>query len=76
MREAVRRLDNITKKRMTQAIRELADSDNPESLGKRLKADMSGERSWRIGKYQLIYGVDREAKIIYGYDLDDREGVY
>lgn len=54
---SVRRLDKAVQERLKQEISRLVE--NPYS-GKRLKAALSGQFSWRFGDYRIIYAITED----------------
>jgi len=56
---------------LKEAIREL--SDNP-LLGKKLKGEFEGLRSYRVGRFRIVYRFGRDLlEVAY---IDDRKDVY
>ncbi len=71
---AVKALESIDvrfKERLKEAIREL--SRNP-LLVKKLKGELAGLRSYRVGSFRIVYRFSKELlEVVY---IDDRKDVY
>ncbi|MBS3071052.1 type II toxin-antitoxin system RelE/ParE family toxin [Candidatus Pacearchaeota archaeon] len=68
-----RKLDKKEQERIGKKILEL--ENNPE-LGKPLTANLSGLRSLRIGKYRIIYKIDKKIVTIFILDMGHRKDIY
>lgn len=69
--KAIERLDVRTRERLAEVIRELAVDP---LLGKKLKGEWEGLRSYRLGRFRMVYRFNRETlDIVY---VDDRKDVY
>ena len=69
--KALESIDVRFKERLKEAIREL--SRNP-LLGKKLKGELAGLRSYRVGSFRIVYRFNKELlEVVY---IDDRKDVY
>jgi len=69
--KALERVDARRRERLAEAIQELVG--NP-LLGKKLKGEFEGLRSYRLGSFRIVYRFSREAlDVVY---VDDRKDVY
>lgn len=70
--EALKKVGEQTRLRITEKLRELADQ--PEKAGKRLK--YSEFWSLRVGDYRAIYEIDRNTKQVIILFIGHRKKVY
>jgi addiction module RelE/StbE family toxin len=70
-KRAIKTLDEVFKRRISEKIEELLNS---KIIGKPLKGKYKGFEVIRIGKYRLIYS--KEPCIIILYDVSHRETAY
>lgn len=69
--KALGKIEARFKNRLKEAIREL--SENP-LLGKKLKGEFEGLRSYRLGSFRIVFRSTRELlEVVY---IDDRKDVY
>ena len=71
--ERVYRVDRKLCLRLIAAIESL--KDNPFQ-GKKLRADLKGDYSLRVGDYRIIYTVNSARLIVYIIDLGHRKAIY
>jgi len=69
-----KKLDSQTKKRVNSALEELANSENPTSLGI-YKPDMR-VFAYNVGKYRIIFSVRYSENIVDLYRVCDHKSVY
>ena len=69
-----KKLDSQTKKRVNSALEELANSENPTSLGI-YKPDMR-VFAYNVGKYRIIFSVRYSENIVDLYRVCDPKSVY
>lgn len=70
---SLKKLHIDNQRRIRKLIKQL--KDNPE-LGKKLIMELSGFRSLRIGKYRVIYVVNKNKLIISIVEIGHRKEVY
>jgi len=69
--KALDKVEARFKDRLKEVLREL--SKNP-LLGKRLRGEFEGLRSYRLGSFRIVYRLTRElVEVVY---IDDRKDVY
>lgn len=71
----IRKLNIISQKMIAISIKEKLEID-PEKFGKPLSYSFKGQRRLRIGKYRIIYKIDKEKKIVTITTVDHRKDVY
>ncbi|MCX5796331.1 MAG: type II toxin-antitoxin system RelE/ParE family toxin [Elusimicrobia bacterium] len=59
--------------RVDQVLRELAQDP---FLGKPLKGELAGKRSYRLGPYRIIYAVFAQRLLVYVLDIGHRREIY
>lgn len=69
-----KKLDSQTKKRVNSALEELANSENPTSLGI-YKPDMR-VFAYNVGKYRIIFSVRYSENIVDLHRVCDHKSVY
>ena len=69
--KSLERVDPRHRERLAEAIQELVASP---LLGKKLKGEFDGLRSYRLGSFRIVYRFGRQAlDVVY---VDDRKDVY
>ena len=68
-----RKLPREVKRRLDEAIRVLAE--NPY-VGKRLRGELLGRRSLRVGNYRVVYLVDEERQAVVLLSVKYRRAAY
>jgi mRNA interferase RelE/StbE len=71
--KALEKIDGVTRKRIIEVIRSLAD--NPRPPGSKKMKNRAGWRV-RIGDYRVIYGVNDERSIVSVAKIGHRREVY
>ena len=70
------KLDQQIAKRITSKLREIANLDNPRSVGKPLVGNLAGLWRYRVGDYRIICYIDDGELVILVVDVDHRSEVY
>lgn len=70
------KLDKQIAKRITSKLREIANLDDPRSVGKPLVGNLAGLWRYRVGDYRVICYIDDGALVILVVDVDHRSEVY
>lgn len=70
------KLDQQIAKRITSKLREIANLDDPRSVGKPLVGNLAGLWRYRVGDYRIICYIDDGALVILVVDVDHRSEVY
>lgn len=69
----LKKFDKDIQKRITDTLDEIKENPN---AGKWLQYDLSGLKSYRIGKLRIVFEVDEAKKQIKVHDIDHRKNVY
>lgn len=69
--KTLERVETRLRERLKEAVRELVE--NP-LLGKRLKGELEGLRSYRVGAFRIVYRFTRERLDV--VHIDNRKDVY
>ena len=69
----LKKLPKNVKNRVLKAVDELIR--NP-FLGVRLRGELRGKWRWRVGKYRMIYRIDRTSKLVVFLDVGLRKKSY
>ena len=70
------KLDQQIAKRITFKLREIANLDDPRSVGKPLVGNLAGLWRYRVGDYRIICYIDDCELVILVVDVDHRSEVY
>lgn len=70
------KLDQQIAKRITSKLREIANLDDPRSVGKPLVGNLAGLWRYRVGDYRIICYIDDGELVILVVDVDHRSEVY
>lgn len=70
------KLDKQIAKRITSKLREIANLDDPRSVGKPLVGNLAGLWRYRVGDYRIICYIDDGELVILVVDVDHRSEVY
>lgn len=70
------KLDQQIAKRITSKLREIANLDDPRSVGKPLVGNLAGLWRYRVGDYRIICYIDDSELVILVVDVDHRSEVY
>lgn len=70
------KLDQQIAKRITSKLREIANLDDPRSVGKPLVGNLAGMWRYRVGDYRIICYIDDGELVILVVDVDYRSEVY
>ena len=70
------KLDQQIAKRITSKLREIANLDDPRSVGKPLVGNLAGLWRYRVGYYRIICYIDDCELVILVVDVDNRSEVY
>lgn len=70
------KLDQQIAKRITSKLREIANLDDPRSVGKPLVGNLAGMWRYRVGDYRIICYIDDGELVILVVDVDHRSEVY
>lgn len=70
------KLDLQIAKRITSKLREIANLDDPRSVGKPLVGHLAGLWRYRVGDYRIICYIDDGELVILVVDVDHRSEVY
>ncbi|MDY6077031.1 type II toxin-antitoxin system RelE/ParE family toxin [Mobiluncus sp.] len=70
------KLDQQIAKRITSKLREIANLDDPRSVGKPLVGNLAGLWRYRVGDYRVICYIDDGELVILVVDVDHRSEVY
>ncbi len=70
------KLDQQIAKRITSKLREIANLDDPRSVGKPLVGNLAGLWRYRVGDYRIICYIDDGELVILVVHVDHRSEVY
>jgi mRNA interferase RelE/StbE len=69
----LKKLPDDVKSHVLEAINDILA--NPFS-GVKLRGELEGYWRWRVGKYRIIYLIDRESQIVVFLDVGSRKAIY
>ena len=70
------RRDRLTAKRLTDALREVAATDDPRSRGKALTGPLAGLWRYRVGDWRIVADLQDERLVILAVDVGHRSQIY
>lgn len=76
VQRSMKKLDKQIAKRITAKLREIAQLEEPRSMGKGLTANMAGLWRYRVGDYRIVCDIEDEVLLILVVDVAHRREVY
>lgn len=76
VQRSMKKLDKQIAKRITAKLREIAQLEEPRSMGKGLTANMAGFWRYRVGDYRIVCDIEDEVLLILVVDVAHRREVY
>ncbi|MDY2789135.1 MAG: type II toxin-antitoxin system RelE/ParE family toxin [Atopobium sp.] len=76
VQRSMKKLDKQIAKRITAKLREIAQLEEPRSMGKGLTANMAGLWRYRVDDYRIVCDIEDEVLLILVVDVAHRREVY
>lgn len=74
--KALRKTDPQVRRRIVQALREIADLDDPRSRGKALTGNLRGLWRYRAGDWRIICDIDDGRVVVVVIEIGHRSRIY
>lgn len=72
----MKKLDRQVAKRITAKLREIAQLEDPRSMGKGLTDSMAGLWRYRVGDYRIICDIEDDVLLVLVVDVAHRSEIY